>query len=71
MIRYREILRLYSQGISKTAIAQSCECSRNTVAKVVQRAEEVGITWPLAYFGNIRTPISVVSGQHNGNIRTL
>ena len=24
-----------------------------------------------AYFGNIRTPISVVSGQHNGNIRTL
>ena len=48
MIRYREILRLYSQGISKTAIAQSCECSRNTVSKVVQRAEEVGITWPLA-----------------------
>ena len=48
MIRYREILRLYSQGISKTAIAQSCECSRNTVAKVVQRAEEVGLTWPLA-----------------------
>ena len=44
MIRYREILRLYSQGISKTAIAQSCECSRNTVSKVVQRAEEVGIT---------------------------
>lgn len=27
--------------------------------------------WPAAYFGNIRTPISVVSGQHNGNIRTL
>ena len=25
----------------------------------------------IAYFGNIRTPISVVSGQHNGNIRTL
>ena len=25
----------------------------------------------VAYFGNIRTPISVVSGQHNGNIRTL
>jgi hypothetical protein len=25
---------------------------------------------PAAYFGNIRTPISVVSGQRNGNIRT-
>ena len=47
MIRYREILRLHSQGISKTAIARSCECSRNTVARVVQRAEEVGIVWPL------------------------
>ena len=47
MIRYREILRLHSQGISKTAIARSCECSRNTVARVVQRAEEIGIVWPL------------------------
>ena len=47
MIRYREILRLHSQGISKTAIARSCECSRNTVARVVQRAEELGIVWPL------------------------
>ena len=41
MIRYREILRLHNHGISKTGIAQSCECSRNTVAKVVQRAEDV------------------------------
>ena len=24
-----------------------------------------------AYFGNIRTPIPEVCGQHNGNIRTL
>ena len=47
MIRYREILRLHSQGISKTAIARSCECSRNTVTRAVQRAEEVGIVWPL------------------------
>ena len=47
MIRYREILRLHSQGISKTAIARSCECSRNTVARMVQRAEEIGIVWPL------------------------
>lgn len=45
MIRYREILRLYSQGIQQTAIAQSCEVSTPGAAKVVQRAEEVGITW--------------------------
>ncbi len=25
----------------------------------------------IAYFGNIRTPIPEVCGQHNGNIRTL
>ena len=47
MIRYREILRLHSHGISKTGIAQSCECSRNTVSKVVQRAEDLSIAWPL------------------------
>ena len=34
------------------------------------RQNSIAIFVP-AYFGNIRTPISVVSGQHNGNIRTL
>jgi DNA-directed RNA polymerase specialized sigma24 family protein len=33
MIEYREI-----QGISQRAIAESLSCSRNTVAKVLQRA---------------------------------
>ena len=47
MTKYREILRLHSQGISQRSIAASCECSRNTVAKVLGRAEELGITWPL------------------------
>ena len=44
---YREILRLHNQGISQRSIAASCACSRNTVARVLQRAEEKGITWPL------------------------
>ena len=48
MTKYREILRLYSQGISQRSIALSCECSRNTVAKVVARAKELNITWPLS-----------------------
>ncbi|KXG74964.1 helix-turn-helix domain-containing protein [Thermotalea metallivorans] len=41
MTKYREILRLYSQGISQRSIATSCECSRNTVSKVIARAKEL------------------------------
>lgn len=47
MTQYREILRLHSQGISQRNIAASCTCSRNTVAKIIRRAEELGVTWPL------------------------
>lgn len=47
MTNYREILRLISQGISQRSIAVSCECSRNTVAKVVNRAVELNLRWPL------------------------
>jgi transposase len=47
MTNYREILRLSSQGISQRSIAVSCECSRNTVASTLKRAEECGISWPL------------------------
>jgi transposase len=47
MTRYREILRLHSHGISQRGIAASCQCSRNTVAKVVTKAKEMSIGWPL------------------------
>ncbi|WP_135557777.1 IS21 family transposase [Paenibacillus cymbidii] len=47
MTPYRQILRLHSQGISQRNIAVSCACSRNTVAKVIERAAELGMTWPL------------------------
>ena len=47
MTKYQEILRLHSQGISSRNIAVSCECSRNTVAKVLTRAEDLTISWPL------------------------
>lgn len=47
MTDYREILRLSSQGLSQRRIALSCDCSRNTVSKVLKRAEELGIRWPL------------------------
>jgi transposase len=47
MTKYREILRLESLGISQRNIAESCECSRNTVVRVLRRAADTGISWPL------------------------
>jgi transposase len=47
MTKYREILRLHSQGISSRNIAASIECSRNTIRAVIARAGEEGINWPL------------------------
>lgn len=47
MTNFREILRLHSQGISQRSIAISCACSRNTVSKVLSRAEELEVAWPL------------------------
>jgi transposase len=47
MTKYREILRLHSQGISNRDIAVSLECSRNTVRRVLEQAKETGIQWPL------------------------
>lgn len=47
MTKYREILRLQSLGINQTGIAGSCECSRATVRKILNRAKELDIAWPL------------------------
>ena len=47
MTKYREILRLKSLGFSERNIALSIPCSRNTVSKVLKRAKEEGISWPL------------------------
>jgi len=47
MTKYREILRLNSQGISSRIIAGSLSCSRNTIRKVLERAKEEHIQWPL------------------------
>ena len=40
MTKYREILRLKSLGFSERSIAQSAGVSRNTVSKVLKRADE-------------------------------
>jgi transposase len=47
MTAYREILRLHSRGISQRSIAISCQCSRNTVKRILARAKEMSFAWPL------------------------
>ena len=47
MTKYREILRLHSQGISQRSIAASCECARSTVQRTLAHAEMHGLVWPL------------------------
>jgi transposase len=47
MTKYREILRLHSQGISSRSISESLKCSRNTIRKVLERAEKERMVWPL------------------------
>ena len=49
MTKYREILRLKSLGFSERNIAQSAGVSRNTVSKVLKRADELNLAWPLDF----------------------
>ena len=47
MTKYREILRLKSLRVSERNIARSCGVSRNTVSKVLKKASEINLSWPL------------------------
>ena len=47
MTKYREILRLKSQGMSNRGIATCCQCSRNTVADVLKKSSEMSVEWPI------------------------
>jgi len=53
MTKYRDILRLHShrhiwREISSRIIAESLNCSRNTIRKVLERAEIASIVLPLS-----------------------
>ncbi|MHB1392602.1 MAG: IS21 family transposase [Clostridia bacterium] len=47
MTKYREILRLHSLGFSQQNIAYSSSVSKKTVNRVINRAKELSISWPL------------------------
>ena len=57
MTKYREILRLKSLGLSQQSIADSCNVSKKTVNRVLKRAKELNISWPLCKFCPNGTPI--------------
>lgn len=48
MIDYRNILRLHSEGHSQREIERELYCSRHTIADVLGKAKETGISWPLS-----------------------
>ncbi len=47
MTKYREILRLSSMGFTQQDIANSCSVSNKTVNRVLKKAKEMNISWPL------------------------
>jgi predicted DNA-binding protein (UPF0251 family) len=47
MTKYREILRLAAMDFSQQNIAYSCSVSKKTVNRVLKRAKELAISWPL------------------------
>lgn len=47
MVKYREILRLTSMGISQRNVAFSVGCAPSTVQDVLRAARAVGLEWPL------------------------
>lgn len=47
MTKYREILRQHNLGLSQQRIADGCHVSKKTVNRVLKRASELGISWPL------------------------
>ena len=48
MTNYRAILLYYSKGNTNTQIATICECSRTTVIKVIKRAKELNLQFPVS-----------------------
>ncbi len=60
MTKYREILRLHSQGVSQRVIASSCQCSRNTVSSVLERERRAIVSHGLSE----KTRVTPYSGRN-------
>ena len=49
MRKIREVLRLkWITGASARQIAKSCNIARSTVKEYLKRAQDAGLTWPMA-----------------------
>jgi transposase len=69
MTKYREILRLHSQGISSRNIAESLKCSRNTIKKVLERASAEQLNWPLPNNMSDRHLEQKLAGKRERNLK--
>ena len=67
MIKYREILRLASLGVSQRNIALSCDCARSTVQSALMRAKHCGLEWPLPEELDDRAIRALLFPQANAN----
>ena len=47
MRKLKEVLRLYSLGLSQHQIARSCSISQSTVHEYLSAAQAAGVTWPV------------------------
>lgn len=47
MTNYREILRISALGLSQQNIAYSCNVFKKTVNRILRKAQEANISWPL------------------------
>ena len=65
MTNYREILRLKSLGYSQRSIASGVGASRNTVSKVLKKAEQLNISWPLDDDATDSVLDEMISEKHN------
>ena len=48
MRKIREVLRLRAEGFTEREIARSVGCARSSVQICLWRAEQAGVSWPLA-----------------------
>mgnify|MGYP003190295120 FL=1 len=67
MTNYRRILELHSQGYSQRCIEASVHSSHQTIKAVLDRAQELNITWPLDDDVTNEALDELLYGSHSGS----